>query len=513
METKQLAIPNKNNKLIMNKLGASFFIMFLVGAMLPLVNFGEWSTETISLYNLVKPTVLMIVAAFGVLVYASGINKTVGRLISLTFIALIVEANLSQLQDIYELITSGGRNFDFKDMLRDIDKLLSTLPIPRRELISVASVLLIISFIGIIGGIFSPRYKERKQVRNTVTNHKDNVATESESVTKVAPQKVIESPTIESHIDNDNDNDNIIFGKNRIGWYLHKASAYILAFNFILVTGIADYIIYALSDEKFSIPIVSIAFLIWNIKRVYKDEIFQQKLPEGAVIKLVDKKEFPLAYSIFSLHSPINRSVEIYRCIGLDDYCKSSITPKKAVLYIDEESFQKMLTDKKIFYRFIEEFVVRSSSNLSYLALDKISFRSTMGNMIKGSASSIQKLNENNNDKTRLIMGAAIAGTTGAAVASIVIPGTTMKKASYSPALIFAMGYVLFSVIILLIMLPFMTYFHYKIITKAREPLITEIFNNDKNEFKKFRANLDNMVSPEFDDIDTYTQENGWYKY
>jgi len=508
MENTQAAI--SNNKLIMNKLGASFYIMFLVGAMLPLVDLSGWSTETISLYNLTKPTLLMILAAVGVLVYLSGISGAAGRLISLTFISFIVVANFNELKEFYNLITSNGRNFELKHILSDVDKFLSTLPIPKERLISVASVLLFISFIGIFCGIFSPRYKLRKHLKEAVTEDPSNVSIPPEQKVKKSPEVVIESTLI--------DDDNIILGQNKMGWYLGKTLAYLFAFGFIFVTYIADYMVFAFSDlalggNGITTPFISIGFLLWNIKRVYKNEIYQQKLPEGAVIKLVDKKEFALAYSIFSQYAPINKSLYIYRCIGLDDYCTSSITPTKAMLYIDEESFQKMITDKKLFYTFIERFAVGSSNKLSNLAMSKISFLSAIGNMIDSSASAIAKRNENNNYKTRLIMGAAIGGTTGVVAASIVNAGEETKKVSASPVLIIAIGYLLYCLVITLVMLPVMWLIHYENIKNAEGLVISELFNNDKNEYKAFKPNLDAMEAPEFDDVDTYIDKNGWYKF
>jgi len=194
MENQQVSTSNTSNALshikIMNKLGTSFFIMFLVGAMLPLADLGGWSNETLSLYNFAEPTLLMILAVIGTLVYFSGISRTGGRIISFLFIACVIGAIYSQLQEIAEA-TRGmrGNNFDLKNILRGF---------PVKELVSVASVLLVISFIGILGGIFSPRYKENKQLKaaitgqnielnesETSTNPESNNATKSEFVIKI----------------------------------------------------------------------------------------------------------------------------------------------------------------------------------------------------------------------------------------------------------------------------------------------------------------------------------------
>jgi hypothetical protein len=182
MENQQAANINNNNVLshivIMNKLGASFFIMFLIGAMLPLVDLGGFSNKTISLYSLAEPILLMILATVGVLVYLSGISRTAGRTVSFIFVAIVIFPLLSQLYDVYDLAKSaavrrlelGGGGFKFSDVLSDLGKMLQPFNIRHiKDVLSVGSVLLIISFIGIIGGIFSPRYKENKQIKATIT--------------------------------------------------------------------------------------------------------------------------------------------------------------------------------------------------------------------------------------------------------------------------------------------------------------------------------------------------------
>lgn len=193
MDNQQAANVNNNNALshlvIMNKLGASFFIMFLVGAMLPLVDLGSFSNKTISLYNLAEPILLMVLATVGVLVYLSGISRTAGRTVSFMFIAIIIFPLLSQLYDVYDLAKSaavrrhdlGGAGFEFNDVLSRLERMMKAIDIrAAKDLISVASVLLAASFIGIIGGISSPRYKENKQIKAAITGQQTEL-TETES--------------------------------------------------------------------------------------------------------------------------------------------------------------------------------------------------------------------------------------------------------------------------------------------------------------------------------------------
>lgn len=186
MENQQLVVSKTSNALshikIMNKLGTSFFIMFLVGAMLPLVDLGDWSKETLSLYNLAEPTLLMILAGIGALVYLSGISRAASRTVSLIFFVLVIAAILSQVYDIYDLAKSAreirGRNFEFKHFIREFNNTMRGFPV--KEAVSVASVLLTVSIIGIVGGIFSPRYKENKPLKAAITG-KQIEFTESES--------------------------------------------------------------------------------------------------------------------------------------------------------------------------------------------------------------------------------------------------------------------------------------------------------------------------------------------
>lgn len=159
-----------NNLKLLNKLGVTFFIMFIVGAFLPLADSGGWSSETWSFYNLAEPTLLIILAVLGSVIYASGINRLAGRGLSLLFIVLICGWLISELYEIYDFAKSArdGRTFAFKHFSRAFEEVFDALNIQLIDVISPASILLVISFVGIFGCIFSPRYKENKSLQATL---------------------------------------------------------------------------------------------------------------------------------------------------------------------------------------------------------------------------------------------------------------------------------------------------------------------------------------------------------
>jgi hypothetical protein len=185
----------------MNKLGATFFILFLVGAFLPLANLGGWSKETLNFYNLAEPIFLMALAVAGVIAYLTGISRLTGRAISLLFVVLVLGTLLSQLYDIYDLAKTArefrGRDFEWKHFLRSFKEMTGALPIRGRDLVSPASVLLALSFVGITACIFSPRYKENKQLKAVILgqplDEKNSTSTIEESTTN----KVKESSLVD----------------------------------------------------------------------------------------------------------------------------------------------------------------------------------------------------------------------------------------------------------------------------------------------------------------------------
>jgi hypothetical protein len=176
METQQVVSYNKTNRLnhlkVMNKLGTTFFILFLVGAFLPLANLGGWSNETLNLYTIAEPVFLLALAVSGAVVYLTGISRLAGRAISLLFVVLVLAWFLSQLYDIYDLAKSAremrGRDFEWKHFTRSFKDMFEALPIRARDLVSPASFLLALSFVGITACIFSPRYKENKQFKAAI---------------------------------------------------------------------------------------------------------------------------------------------------------------------------------------------------------------------------------------------------------------------------------------------------------------------------------------------------------
>ncbi len=206
MENQPIATFNASNTLkqlkLMNKLGVSFFTLFLISMSLSLVDLGEWSNETISLYNIFEPTFLMILAVIGAIVYALGINRALSRVISFIFIALIVSTCLSQLYDIYDVAKSArearGLDFEFKHFVRAMDEIIKSSPVhvfnnktvPLNIIIVVT--LLPISLIGIMGGILSPRFKENKALNAAITGQQFE-STQLGSATNIESDKTNKS--------------------------------------------------------------------------------------------------------------------------------------------------------------------------------------------------------------------------------------------------------------------------------------------------------------------------------
>jgi hypothetical protein len=176
MENQQLINYNRtdafNHFKVMNKLGSTFFILFLIGAFLPLANLDGWSKETLNLYTLAEPFFLIVLAVSGAVVYLTGVSRFTGRVISFIFVVLVFSWLLSQLYDIYDLAKSAreirGRDFEWKHFARSFKEMIGALPIRVRDLVSPASFLLALSFVGISACIFSPRYKENKQFKAAI---------------------------------------------------------------------------------------------------------------------------------------------------------------------------------------------------------------------------------------------------------------------------------------------------------------------------------------------------------
>lgn len=168
---------------IVNKLGGSFFILFLIGAFLPLVAAGGWSQEKISLYEYDQPLLLMFIALIGIIVYLSGISRLFARVISSVFIAVVILTILSNAYDIYEAAKILRANeFRVSYLVRSISEALAPYSfVTKQDLgskvqytLSIGAVILTLSFVGIIGCIFSPRYKENKELQEKIVEENIN---------------------------------------------------------------------------------------------------------------------------------------------------------------------------------------------------------------------------------------------------------------------------------------------------------------------------------------------------
>lgn len=306
-------------------------------------------------------------------------------------------------------------------------------------------------------------------------------------------------------------------GENRLAWYLESLTKYTLAVLFIIVTGMGDYLLYAIVYEIdrnwFYPPIISIVYLIWNVKRIATYQIYKANLPNGSVIKLIEPEEQPLAYEMFAKVAPINKTLEIYRCIGLDNQYKAELTRKKAVLYIEEETFLKMSTDKKLFHSALLLYLSEFVGDISKLSYEKASCLSLIGNTIDGARSINAEHNassRNSHIRSAVMTSAAVGNKGAVAVSGIAVGGKANERAANAGVLVLAIGYLLVILVFMLIMFPLTMYFQYRRACEARALVIFNYFENNKLNCKNYTWNLREMDSPDFEDHTYYTEKNGW---
>jgi hypothetical protein len=311
----------------------------------------------------------------------------------------------------------------------------------------------------------------------------------------------------------------VYLGENRLAWYLDSFTKYVLAILFVIVTGMGDYLLYAIVHEIdrnwFYPPIISIVYLIWNIKRIATYQIYKANLPSGSVIKLVEPEDYSLAYEMFAKIAPINKTLEIYRCIGLNNEYKAELTRKKAILYIEEETFLKISTDNKLFHSALLSYLDSFIDDISRLSQEKASCMSFIGNTIDGARSVNEEHNASsrNNHIRNAVMTSTAVGNRGAvAVSGIVAGGKANERAGNAAVILLAIGYLLVALIFGLIMVPLSIYLNYRNNCKARDLLIFKYFANNKLNYKNYTWNLREMDSPDFEEQTYYTEKNGWSK-
>jgi hypothetical protein len=156
----------------LNKLGASFFALFLLGSFLPL--FSDFFGESISLYETVDSKFLFVLAFAGIVVFLSGVSRIVARLTAGLFIGFIVFGAIAAVWDAY----------DYKEGIAELLVLLKEFAQVGAQAVAnamspVAGISLLISFMGIACCIRAPRYKENLKLRDKLFGIKaENTASE-----------------------------------------------------------------------------------------------------------------------------------------------------------------------------------------------------------------------------------------------------------------------------------------------------------------------------------------------
>ena len=177
MEDKETVVAHQLNALghfkVLNKLGTVFFILFIVTAFRPFSS-GMFGIES-SLYSRVEPTFLIFLAGCAVVVFISGVSHKAARVVTVLFIlvALLAISDLGEeASQVNSLFGSSGTS-GFKEGIAILKDGIMSSTNNRSTTsfqFSPSLILMCISFIGIIGCIWSPRYKENKDLISSLTS-------------------------------------------------------------------------------------------------------------------------------------------------------------------------------------------------------------------------------------------------------------------------------------------------------------------------------------------------------
>lgn len=295
-----------------------------------------------------------------------------------------------------------------------------------------------------------------------------------------------------------------------------KVFSYINAFGTFILGSLIDLLILALFN--FYTPAFGVVVMVYNLYRVFKNRFTTYTPPKQSIHRLVGQDEVKNLYEMFAEAAPKGARLRIFRSIGLDDEYVASVDKKNADLYIEEDFFLRLNKNNRtravgfslvIFDSVTAALYKRPTTDVGWM--DKIGdFADTTSAKYKNENAAVK-----NSMAKAAILGGIVGGGAGAVVAGSSVG--VAKAGERGPAMLLLLpmlGYLLFLLAIMLVMLP--VYLMTALPIKKRvEAVAKSNLGRDQAEVKmSWRGGKEQLLNEEFVEIDphhkSYQPDSGW---
>lgn len=305
-----------------------------------------------------------------------------------------------------------------------------------------------------------------------------------------------------------------VVGQNLYGWVMLKLTCFLIIPTLAGVMVLGDIIIMLFTNQF--IPLLSALTLFYTIYRFFSGcQYIHSSIGDDVMYLRLDEMEYSAIYSAFSIISPNNYELQVFRTLGASSDAALSVDTrnKVATIYLREEVFQVLKVSEEYSAVILPQIVKEAYSWFKYNSVaSTVHFDGMIDSVERVRINQTSEMKNDNSLRTGVLVGAIAGGVSGAALGGVVGAGAkTTKGAPVALFMIFALAGLVYFLSILFLLWFFQFPYNRKISRELKDRFYQPVMNGkEKKEIRKIKRQADSYPRELSDNDDDYSKDRGW---
>ncbi|TNC84338.1 MAG: hypothetical protein CSH37_11280 [Thalassolituus sp.] len=305
-----------------------------------------------------------------------------------------------------------------------------------------------------------------------------------------------------------------VVGQNLYGWVMLKLTCFLIIPTLAGVMVLGDIIIMLFTNQF--IPLLSALTLFYTIYRFFSGyQYIHSSIGDDVMYLRLDEMEYSAIYSAFSIISPNNYELQVFRTLGASSDAALSVDTrnKVATIYLREEVFQVLKVSEEYSAVILPQIVKEAYSWFKYNSVaSTVHFDGMIDSVERVRINQTSEMKNDNSLRTGVLVGAIAGGVSGAALGGVVGAGAkTTKGAPVALFMIFALAGLVYFLSISFLLWFFQFPYNRKISRELKDRFYQPVMNGkEKKEIRKIKRQADSYPRELSDNDDDYSKDRGW---